>query len=48
MPRAGGGSEDDKTRQLTDMGFTREKAVAALRLKGGNVEAALEHLFASG
>ena len=41
-----GGPHEDGVAQLVAMGFVREAAARALRAKNGNVEAALELLFA--
>ncbi len=38
---------DPKLQQLIDMGFEQARAAAALKARGGNVEAALEYLFTS-
>lgn len=38
---------DPKLKTLIEMGFDRKKAEAALGAKKGNVEAALEYLFAT-
>lgn len=38
---------DAKVEQLTGMGFDRAAAVSALAAKGGDVEAAMEHLLST-
>ena len=47
-PKTAAASSDDKVATLVSMGFDAAAATAALAAKGGDVERALEHLFAGG